>query len=120
MRAYLRKLHKHDLTHEVSVQSYYVHTFFEGSGVMTFYNVHQPHIDYSVNINDVTDPRFGGKFKSIYRSELPRVGDFLLIIKINSRKYSLELVKPYSPKYEVLKAKFECSNRADRHSLIDI
>lgn len=120
MKAYLRKLHPHDLSHEVSVQSYYVYTFFEYNSVMSFHNVNQPHVEYSVVINDVTDPRFGGQFKSIYRSQYPRVGDFLLIRKLGSCQYSLELIKQSSPNYNFYKSKFDCNNRADRHSVIDI
>lgn len=120
MKAYLRKLHSHDLTHEVSVQSLYVYTFFDGIGTMSFHNVHNPAKDFDVVINDVTDPRFGGKFKSIYRHENPRIGDFLLICKLAARRYSLELIKPTSPKYEFYKSMFDCNNRADRHALIDI
>ena len=120
MKAYLRKLHKHDITHEVSVQSYYVWTFFDAHHTMSFYNVLNPSIDYNVIINNVTDPRFGGQFKSIYRDECPRVGYFLLIYKLNLYRYSLELVKSTSPKYAILKAKFDCNNRVDRHAIIEI
>ena len=120
MKAYLRKLHNHDLTHEVSVQSYYVWTFFDANDSMSFYNVNSPSKDYSVIINDVTDPRFGGQFKAIYRAEGPRVGNFLLIRKLEPRRYSLELIKSTSSKYAVFKAKFDCNNRVDRHSIIDI
>ena len=120
MDTYIRKLHPHDLTHEVSVQSYYVYTFFHSEGYMSFINVNDPTHAYEVCIRNVTDPRFGGQFKAIYRNEEPRVGDFLLIKKIDVRSYSLELIKPSSVKYKVIKAKFECHNKADRHAIIDI
>lgn len=120
MKAYLRKLHPHDLTHEVSVQSYYVGTFFESNGTMSFHNVHNSIKDFNVVINNVTDPRFGGQFKSIYRPEGPRVGDFLLIKKLAPRRYSLELIKQTSSKFQEYKSKFDCNNDADRHSIIDI
>lgn len=120
MKAYLRKLHPHDLTHEVSVQSRYVYLYFDPNGTMTFFNVNNPYKDYNVVINNVTDPRFGGQFKAIYRAQGPRIGDFLLICKVSSRRYSLELVKPSSPKYANLKAKFDIYNDVDRHSLIDL
>ncbi|MDE6141130.1 MAG: hypothetical protein K2G03_00865, partial [Bacilli bacterium] len=64
--------------------------------------------------------RFGGQFKAIYRAENPRIGDFLLICKLGPCRYSLELIKPTSSKYATLKAKFDCNNRVDRHSVIDI
>lgn len=120
MKAYLRKLHSHDLTHEISVQSYYVWTFFDANDTMSFYNVNKPSKDYSIIINDVTDPRVGGQFKAIYRAEGPHVGNFILIRKLGSLRYSLELIKSTWPKYAALKAKFDCNNRADRHSVIDI
>lgn len=120
MKAYLRKLHPHDITHEVSVQTYYVHAFFDGYSTMVFHNTKHPHIDYNVVINNVTDPRFGGQFKSIYRYDGPRVGDFLLIRKLAPRRYSLELIKTTSPEYIRYQAMFDCNNRVDRHAVIDI
>ena len=120
MEAYLRKLHKHDLTHEVSVQSYYVWTFFDANQPMSFCNVKNPSKDYNVVINDVTDPRFGGQFKAIYRAEGPKIGDFLLICKLGARRYSLELIKQTSMKHADLKAKFDICNRADRHAIIEM
>ena len=57
---------------------------------------------------------------SLFIAQPPRVGDFLLICKLGPRRYSLELIKPTSSKYATLKARFDCNNRADRHSVIDI
>ena len=120
MKAYVRKLFSHDLTHEVSVQSCFVCDFFYSDGDMTFVNVNCPYIEYPVVINNVTDPRFGGRFKSIYRSEIPRVGDFLLIRKLNNRRFSLQLVKKGSAIYNKIEALFDTCCLNERHAIIDI
>jgi len=120
MKSYVRKLHKHDLTHEVSVQSTYVWSYFQYSGAMSFFNIKNPSVDFEVVVNDVTDPRFGGRFKSIYRNEGPRIGDFLVITRVSGNRFSLELVKSGSVKHSTIQAKFDCQSVADRHAVLDL
>lgn len=121
MKSYVRKLFDHDLTHEVSVQSMYLWRYFtDYDSGMTFYNVNQPSKDYSVYIRNVTDPRFGGQFKSIYRRKNPREGDFLVITKVAPRRYSLELVKLNSRKYDCIAMMFAVSCVAERHAILDL
>lgn len=120
MKAYVRKLFSHDLTHEVSVQSCFVWSFFKSDGVMTFVNVNNLYKKYSVVINNVTDPRFGGSFKSIYRSEIPRIGDFLIIRKLSNKRFSLQLVKKGSSINQIIEAAFDTCCLNERHAIIDI
>ena len=65
MDVYVRKIFPHDLTHEISVTGKIVSAFFDDLQTMIFYEGEDDSRQYSVSINNVTDPRFGGDFKTI-------------------------------------------------------
>lgn len=100
MRVYVRKIFPHDVTHEVSVRTDIVQDFFGGkSRGMTFIGKRSG-FEGEVTINSATDPRFGGSFKSILLDEgRADVNDILLIYKLGSDKYKMEIVKPADRRY---------------------
>ena len=117
MKVYLRKLFKHDITHEVSVSKNIISLFFEGQEKSLFFvNKGQENgRKYEVMINSVTDPRFGGEFKAIYKSQNVKEGDVLAIRKIGDL-YELSVILEQSAVYEKVSRVFKGN---ERHAIVD-
>ena len=99
---YIRKIFPHDLTHEVSVTSEVVSEFFENGGRFTFYKGDNHDIQYSVTINNATDPRFGGDFASLWSADGLDVNDLIIVKKISSREFELTTAKRGTALYEYM------------------
>lgn len=90
---YIRKLHPHDITHEVSVTQGIVRNFFNSQMYRIPFFREDGIVRYFVDINNATDPRFGRDFKKMYASEFVDVGDFLLFLKRTEGFYLYVLKK---------------------------
>lgn len=117
MRIYVRKIFPHDVTHEVSVRTDIVEDFFDGNSNGLIFIGKKSKFEGEVTINNATDPRFGGAFKSLLTHEGKiTVNDILLIYKHSSLKYELEIVKKDDPRYFNYIVLFENKNR---HAYLD-
>lgn len=92
---YIHKVFPHDITHEVGFTQEIHYMFFNSSYYLPFTKANSSYI-YNVTVNDATDLRFGGDFKSMLPLSLS-VGDFICIEK-NGNKYNLSIVSASSEK----------------------
>lgn len=79
---YVHKVFPHDITHEVGFTREIHYMFFNKSYYLSFTKAKSSYI-YNVTVNDATDLRFGGDFKSMLPYSLS-VGDFICIEKIGT------------------------------------
>lgn len=86
---YIHKVFPHDITHEVGFTQEVHFLFFNSSYYLPFKSARSSYI-YNVTVNDATDLRFGGDFKSMLPCSLS-VGDFICIEKDGST-YKLSTV----------------------------
>jgi len=103
MKVYVRKIMKHDMTHEVSITQYVYYEFFGGKYSVSF-QIRGSGYMYNVTFNDATDLRFGADFKSMCRMLDIKEGDFLIMRKTGEDLYSIDVdrkdfarTKPYIP-----------------------
>ena len=89
MKTYIRKMMKHDMTHEVSITQYVYYDFFGGKDFVTF-QVKGTGRMYTVTFNDATDLRFGADFKTMSRILDVKEGAFLVINQIVDNNFSLD------------------------------
>lgn len=94
-KLYIHKVFPHDITHEVGFTQEVHFLFFNSSYYLPFTKGNSSHI-YNVTVNDATDLRFGGDFKSMLPYTLS-VGDFICIAK-EEGKYNLFVVLANSEK----------------------
>ncbi len=117
MRVYVRKMFPHDITHEVSVKTEIVNDFFEGNTSALFFTGRKSGFTGTVTINNATDPRFGGDFKSLVTNEgRADVNDILLIYKLDATNYVLEIVKQDDARFFGLMVLFR---EKSRHAFIE-
>ncbi len=117
MKVYVRKMFPHDITHEVSVRTDIVQDFFSGKTRGMVFVGKRSGFEGEVTINDATDPRFGGEFKSLLTDEgRAEVNDILLIYRIDKDKYTLEIIKPKDERYFGLMVLFRGK---DRHAFLE-
>jgi hypothetical protein len=64
--------------------------FFESRDI-AFFQIKGESETYEVTFNNVTDLRFGGRFKSMFRMLEAAVGDYLIIEKKGSNQYIMSL-----------------------------
>ncbi len=86
---YVHKVFPHDITHEVGFTQEVHYMFFNSSYYLSFTMAHSSYI-YNVIVNNATDLRFGGDFKSMLPHSLS-VGDFICIEK-NATTYNLSVL----------------------------
>ena len=92
---YVHKVFPHDLSHEVGFTQEVHFLFFNSNYYLPFSKANSSYI-YNVTVNDATDLRFGGDFKSMLPYTLS-VGDFICIAKEDG-KYYLSVVLANSEK----------------------
>jgi len=119
MNVYLRKLFPHDITHEVSVAKKIIKLYFNNQ-TKDLRFVRKGCVNgrvYDVIINDATDPRFGGEFKEIFKEDLAKQGDILIIIKREDGCYELSVAFEGTLIHDRIKGVFEGT---ERHAIVDI
>lgn len=90
---YVHKVFPHDISHEVGFTQEIHYLFFNNKYYLTFTHNGGP-TKYSVTVNDATDLRFGGSFKSLLPTGLS-VGDYICIEKL-ATAYNLKIAKASS------------------------
>lgn len=99
---YIHKVFPHDLSHEVGF-TMDIHSIFFQSKYYLSFTLNGGSRIYNITINDATDLRFGGDFKSMLPYSL-EVGDFICIERCGD-KYNLTINKSTSiagKKYNML------------------
>ena len=91
-KVYIRKVMKHDMTHEVSITSYVYYDFFEGADEV-FFQIDGKGYTYNVTFNNATDLRFGGDFKSMCRILDVKMGDYLIVSRTSDKSFSISIVR---------------------------
>lgn len=114
MDVYVRKIFPHDLTHEISLTGKIVSSFFDNLATMIFYRGEDESRQYSVSINNVTDPRFGGDFKQLC-GELC-VDDYIVIVKLEKGRFKLYAIRNGNDGFLLLEKFFH--GEKDRHAII--
>lgn len=89
-KVYIRKVMKHDMTHEVSITSYVYYDFFEGADEV-FFQIDGKGYTYNVTFNNATDLRFGGDFKSMCRILDVKEGDYLIVSRTGDKSFSISI-----------------------------
>lgn len=89
-KVYIRKVMKHDMTHEVSITSYVYYDFFEGVDEV-FFQIDGKGYTYNVTFNNATDLRFGGDFKSMCRILDVKEGDYLIVSRTGNNLFSISI-----------------------------
>lgn len=126
MKAYVKKLSGHDITHEISISSDVAITFFDGlhddsNPVIIKGYIHKESAKIKVVKN--TDYRLGGEINKLIASEAedkPNAGDFMVVRKNSSKNYSLELVKPNNKAQYDLYSNIYSQMGSDKHILIEL
>ncbi len=114
MDVYVRKIFPHDLTHEISVTGKIVSAVFDNLQTMIFYKGEDESRQYSVSINNATDPRFGGDFKQLC-GELC-VDDYIVIVKLERGRFKLYAIRKGNDGFFLLGKFFH--GEKDRHAII--
>lgn len=115
MRLYLRKIFEHDITHEVSVKIDIVKDFFPDKNFKI--KGKKSNFEGEVNINNATDPRFGGEFKQILKKEGGIEENNLIVIYRINNKYELEIIENNDKRYSTY---FSLFNKLERHVIITL
>lgn len=114
MDVYVRKIFPHDLTHEISVTGKIVSAFFDDLQTMIFYEGEDESRQYSVSINNATDPRFGGEFKQLCGKLC--VDDYIVIVKLEKGRFKLYAIRKGYDGFSLLEKFFH--GEKDRHAII--
>lgn len=115
MKSYIRKIFKHDITHEVSVTTEIVNDFFENKRSLIIEGK-KTHKKYNITINAATDPRFGGQFKNLLEDEGGvELDDLFIIYKSNNSSYILEIINKNDFRYNIW---FSLFITLDRHNIV--
>lgn len=110
MKIYLRKVFPHDVTHEVSITTEIVREFFDSANSMEFKGI-KTGDSGTVTINNATDPRYGGDYKTILNSEGGiEVDDLILTYKYNNR-YEVRIIKKSDEEYNTFFGLFKGKER---------
>lgn len=107
---YVRKIFDHDITHQVSIDSYVFSVFFNSQEHLQF-KIFGNNVLFDVRVRFPTDKRLGGDFKELCRWLGYRLGDFLIIEKLPSKIYEIRIAKPNSKNFQKLEKFFVGSQR---------
>lgn len=107
---YVRKIFDHDITHQVSIDSYVFSMFFNSQEYLQFKIFGNSSL-YNVQIRFPTDKRLGGDFKELCRLLEYQLGDFLIIEKLPTKIYEIRISKPISKIFSKLEKSFIGSQR---------
>ena len=100
-KIYIRRMMRHDITHEVSLTAYVFYEFFFGQDLVRF-QIDGEGLFYDVTFNNATDLRFGGDFKAICRKLDAKEGDYLLITHKEGDVFAISIQEAY----EAVKSKY--------------
>lgn len=112
---YVRKIFDHDITHQVSIDSYVFSVFFNSQEHLQF-KIFGNDLLFDVRVRFPTDKRLGGDFKELCRWLRYQLGDFLIIEKLPTKIYEIRISKPKSKIFSKLEKSF--IGGSQRHLII--
>lgn len=118
MNIYLRKILKHDITHQISITREVLKGFFCVDSEKQSANMKGKNSGISGEVTFLlaTDPRFGGDIKKIIISEGGvKEGDILLFIK-NKDGYNLEVISQLDERHNI----FSSIMDVERHLIVNV
>lgn len=118
MKKYIRKIDQQCISKQISYTKEILRVFLDNLNdgeTIDCIGVNSKKSE-KVQILLATDPRFNNNIQKVlsYEGNL-EVDDFMVMTKIRSKYYSVELIKPTNPQYEFFKSCFEDS---ERHALL--
>lgn len=119
MKIYVRKIDKQCITHQIAYTKEILNDFLGGLENHAKINCEgkNNHSKYEVEILTATDDRFNGSMQQLLKSEGNlEIGDLMIMYRISSDNYIVELVKPSDGKYSSLIDMFA---ERDRHILLE-
>lgn len=118
MNIYLRKILKHDITHQISITKEVLNGFFGVFEENVSAQMKGKHSGFTGNVTFLlsTDPRFGGDIKQIIQKEGDmEENDILLFVK-SKNGYVLEIIRKTDPRHDT----FINIMKEERHLIINI
>lgn len=118
MNIYLRKILKHDITHQISVTKEILNGFFGVFEEKETTKMTGKNSGYTGNVTFLlsTDPRFGGEIKQIIQSEGGMQEDDILLFVKSKNGYVLEVVGASDSRHET----FITIMKEERHLIINV
>lgn len=126
MRMYIRKLHKHDISHEISITAANVESFFSvnviGGEVKVFGKTTKN--EYAIAFYNSKDWRFGRDIKTLCKEEnngLPvDIGDILVFERDEKDKFEMSVINSGSPLHTFFSDLVKNNGNNDRHLTVDM
>lgn len=118
MNIYLRKILKHDITHQISVTKEILNGFFGVFEEKASTQVKGKRSGYTGTVTFLlsTDPRFGGEIKQIINNEGGMDEDDILLFVKSRNGYVLEIITKADSRYET----FINIMKEERHLIVNI
>lgn len=118
MNIYLRKILKHDITHQISVTKEILNGFFGVFEEKESTNMTGKKSGFTGNVTFLlsTDPRFGGEIKQIIQSEGGMQEDDILLFVKSKNGYVLEVIGTKDSRHET----FISIMKEERHLIINV
>ena len=118
MNIYLRKILKHDITHQISVTKEILNGFFGVSEEKESTKMTGKNSGYTGNVTFLlsTDPRFGGDIKQIIQNEGGMQEDDILLFIKSKNGYVLEVIGASDSRHET----FITIMKEERHLIINV
>lgn len=116
MKVYIRKIFNQDINKQINITAEIFESFFDSQMSVVLKGV----TSGTSGIGEMrlaTDPRIGGDFKYILRSEGEFEIDDLIIIYKKTREYEVEIVRKTDEKYLLFSNLY---NEIDRHNILEI
>ena len=118
MNIYLRKILKHDITHQISVTKEILNGFFGVFEDKEATQMKGKHSGFTGTVTFLlaTDPRFGGDIKQIINNEGGMSEDDILLFVKSKNGYVLEIIKKTDSRHET----FINIMKEERHLIVNI
>ena len=118
MNIYLRKILKHDITHQISVTKEILNGFFGVSEEKESTKMTGKNSGYTGNVTFLlsTDPRFGGDIKQIIQNEGGMQEDDILLFIKSKNGYVLDVIGASDSRHET----FITIMKEERHLIINV
>lgn len=118
MNIYLRKILKHDITHQISVTKEILNGFFGVFEEKESTQMRGKHSGFTGTVTFLlsTDPRFGGEIKQIINNEGGMDEDDILLFVKSKNGYVLEIIKKTDPRHDT----FINIMKEERHLIVNV
>ena len=118
MNIYLRKILKHDITHQISITKEILNGFFNVTEEKESAIMQGKKSGYQGNVSFLlsTDPRFGGDIKQIINAEGGMQEDDILLFTKNKNKYIIEVISATDKRHSTFLSMMDL----ERHLIINV